>query len=86
MAEFNRLVDIQQNIASRLAREVQMDDTIELLSIVQGIKPDSSGRIQKEIVIFEATQSGMLEEDVLRLLDNLVKNGTLQERENYLIL
>ena len=85
MADFNRLVDIQQNIASRLAREVQMDDTIELMTIIQGIKPDSSGRIQKELIIIEAIQSGMLEEDVLRLLDILVKNGTLQERDTYII-
>lgn len=85
MAEFNQLVDIQRNIASRLAREVQMDDTIELMSIIQGIKPDSSGRIQKELVIIEAIHSGMLEEDVLRLLDVLIKNGTLQEKDTYII-
>jgi len=84
MAEFNQLVDIQRNIASRLAKEVQMDDTIELMSIIQGIKPDSSGRIQKELVIIEATHSGMLEEQVLRLLDILIKNGTLQEKDTYI--
>lgn len=86
MPEFNRLVDIQRNIASRLEREVHMDDTIELLSIIQSIKPDKQGRIQKELIIIEATQAGMLEEDVIGLMNQLVAQRLIQEKDEYIIL
>jgi hypothetical protein len=73
-------------MASRLNREVEMDNTLSLLMIVQGLVPDKFGRVQKELVIIEAQQQGILEDDVLELIDVLVKNRTLKEEGDYLII
>lgn len=63
-----------------------MDDTLALLEIVQGLVPDKFGRVQKELVIFEAVQNGMSEPNVIRLIDQLVRDGTLKENGEYLTL
>lgn len=86
MADFDNLVNIQRNIASRISQEIQMDDTLALLEIVQGLVPDKFGRVQKELVIFEAVQNGMSEPNVIRLIDQLVRDGTLKENGEYLTL
>lgn len=79
------VADIQKNMASRLAQDVQMDTTVEFIGLIQGMVTDKFGRIPKEAVIFEAIQSGMLESDVLDMIDKLVKNRTLKEKDNFLM-
>ncbi len=86
MADFNNLVNIQRNIASRLSSELQMDQTLELLTIIQGLVPDKFGRVQKELVLFEAVQGGMDEQTAERLVEQLVRDGTLKESGDYLTL
>lgn len=85
MDDFNSLVDIQRNIAQRLSREVQIDRTIDLLSIIQEIVPDKSGRIQKEAVILEAQNRGISEEDCERLLVELVRNRYIRIEDSHII-
>lgn len=86
MVEFTNLMDIQKNIASRLASEVQMDNSLQLMEIIQGITPDKFGRVQREVVLVEAVASGMLESEVMRLLDSMIQSGMLKERDGYLTM
>jgi len=86
MADFESLNQIQRNMASRLNRESEMDDTLSLLMIIQSLVPDKFGRVQKELVIIEAIQQGLSETAVLQLIDTLVRNRTLKEEGNYLLI
>lgn len=86
MADFNSLMDIQRNMASRLERDSRMDRSIELLGIIQGMVVDGSGRIPKEEVLFEATQRGMLRAEAEVLLHNLVRDKSISEQGSYIIM
>lgn len=86
MVNFDSLNQIQKNMASRLSREVQMDNTLNLLMIIQGLVPDKFGRVQRELVVIEAMQQGMSENEVDSLINDLLRNGTLKEQGDYLIL
>ncbi|MGM5479920.1 MAG: hypothetical protein ACQESC_00500 [Nanobdellota archaeon] len=86
MKEFNSLRDIQRNIANRLESDSKMDDSIQLLSIIQGMLVDGSGRISKEEIFFEATQQGMLRAQAEVLLRDLVRNRSVSEQKGYIIL
>lgn len=77
------ITEIQRNIANRLARESQLDRTIELMSVIQTLVPDPKGRISKESIIIEAGYANILESDVETLLKELVRNGSLREADGY---
>ena len=74
---------IQENMAKRLMRDRQMDRTVDLLSLIQGIVTDKFGRISKETILFEAQQAGFSQEETYDLLDKSIKNGTLKEDADY---
>ena len=86
MASFDSIIQIQKNIASRLSQEVKMDKTLSLMMIIQGLVPDRFGRVQKELVILEAIQQGMSEEEVFSIIHSMIKDGTVKEQGEYLIL
>lgn len=86
MADFDSINQIQKNMALRLSSEAKMDNTLSLLMVIQGLVPDKFGRVQKELVILEALQQGMGEAEVDDLIDELLRNGTLKEQGDYLIL
>lgn len=86
MSGFDNLFDIQKNMASRLAREVEMDRSVELLSMIQSLIPDRQGRYPMDAIVVEASYNGFSEEDVLRLLQGLKRDRTLKLTEGYVIL
>lgn len=76
-------MEIQRNIASRLASETQMDKTVEVLSTIQSLRPDREGKIAIEDVIIEASYKGLTENEVLGIIDQLTRNGTLRQKDGY---
>jgi hypothetical protein len=86
MTEFNQLLDIQRNMASRLSYEMHMNQTVDLLSLIQQLVTDKLGRVQKELVIVEAMHSGMSEQEVLDLIKELALQRMIVEQGEYLIL
>ena len=86
MVDFDNIIQIQKNMASRLSQEAQMDNTLSLLMIIQGLVPDKFGRVQKELVVLEAIQQGMPENDVEELITLMIRDRTLKEQGDYLIL
>jgi hypothetical protein len=86
MAEFNQLLDIQRNMASRLSAEMHMNQTVELLSLMQQLVTDKLGRVQKELVIVEGMHAGMSEQEILTLIKELVLQRMIVEQGEYLIL
>jgi hypothetical protein len=83
---FEDLHNIQKNMASRLAREVELDRSIELMSIIQSMIPDKTGKIPIDAVIVEASYSNFSEEDVVRILDTLKRNQSIKLTEGFVIL
>jgi hypothetical protein len=86
MADFDNINQIQRNMALRLSSEAKMDNTLSLLMIIQGLVPDKFGRVQRELVVLEATQQGLNENEVDHLIDELLRNRTLKEEGDYLFL
>lgn len=86
MTDFDNINQIQKNMALRLSSEAKMDNTLSLLMVIQGLVPDKFGRVQRELVVLEATQQGMPENEVDNLIDELIKNKTLKEQGDYLLL
>ncbi|MCA9477816.1 MAG: hypothetical protein KC535_01580 [Nanoarchaeota archaeon] len=74
---------IQRNIALRLARESQMDRTIDVMSIIQSLVPDSRGRISTEAILIEAQQHGMTESQVDNTLDELARTRMITLGDGY---
>jgi len=80
---FDDLFDIQRNMANRLAREVELDKSIELMSIIQSLIPDKSGKIPIDSIILEARYSNFSEEDVLKYLQILRRNSSIKLLEGF---
>ncbi|RME53025.1 hypothetical protein D6783_03115 [Candidatus Woesearchaeota archaeon] len=80
MTDFDELMRIQRLMASRIAQEVDTDNTIKLLSIIRDLSPTGK-KIPKESVILEARAQGMLDTEVLRLLDQLKRDDMITEPE-----
>lgn len=83
--DFNSITNIQQNMASRLQRDMAMDRSVDLLSVIQGLVTDKFGRVTKEAVIIEAQLVGISEAEALSLVKTLVANRTLKEQDEYLM-
>ncbi|MGE0793055.1 MAG: hypothetical protein AB7V77_02635 [Candidatus Woesearchaeota archaeon] len=80
---FDDLFDIQKNMANRLAREVELDRAIELMSIIQSLVPDKAGKIPIDAIIIEASYFNFSEEDVLNFLEILKRNNSLKLLEGF---
>ena len=85
MNQFGAINDIQQNMASRLQQDMDMDKTVDLLAIIQELVPDKFGRIPKEAIIIEALNRGMGEDEVTNLIRTLILNRTLKEENEFVI-
>lgn len=81
MADFDELMRLQRNMASRLHQENEMDRKVSLLSLIQGLNPDKRGRILTESIVVEARTEGFTESEVESLIDSLEEDGYLQRVE-----
>ncbi len=79
MTNFGSITDIQKNMAMRIQRDMNMDRTIDMLTIIQGMVTDKFGRIDKESIAIEAQFQGFTEEETEQVLKTLIRNGTLKE-------
>jgi hypothetical protein len=78
MADFDDLMKVQRNMASRLRQEDEMDRKVQLLSLIQTLNPDKKGRILTESIVVEARNEGFSEPEVEGLIDSLAEDGYLQ--------
>lgn len=86
MPDFDDIMRIQRQMLGRIARENEMDKKIELLQIIQSIRPQKDGRIQIETILLEAQYSGMVEGEVMDLLDELSKDNLIREEPGFIRL
>ena len=74
---------IQRNIALRLTRESAMDQTIDVMSIIQTLIPDKAGRISTEAILIEAQYKGLTESQVDATLLELNRQGMIALGDGY---
>ena len=79
--EFDELMRVQRNMATRLRSENEMDRKVSLLSIIQGLNPDKRGRILTEQIVVEARNQGFTDDEVDALLTDLESDGYLERVE-----
>ena len=83
MTDFNEILKIQRNIASRLHVEEQMDNKLKLFDLIRSF---NKKKVQTEQVILESRYSGFSESDTLALLEDLEKDGYLIQEEGYILI
>lgn len=86
MSDFDRIMDIQRNLANRVARESAMDNSLKLLEIIQSLVDARTGRVSKELIFIEATSSGMLQAEAEVLLRDLIRQRSVREDESDIVL
>ena len=79
--EFDELMRVQRNMATRLRAEDELDRKVKLLSVIQGLNPDKKGRILTEQIVVESREQGFDESEIDPLLDELESDGYLQRVE-----
>jgi hypothetical protein len=83
--DFEELLRIQRMMASRIADESETDSKIKLLDILRDMKSGKRG-VPKEQVFVEARLQGMMDTEVMRVLDSLKQDGLLAEKDGYVQL
>lgn len=79
MVDFDSIMDIQRNMANRVARESNMDNSFKLLEIIQSLVSARSGRVSKELIFIETKSLGMLQAESEVLLRELIRSGSVTE-------
>ena len=79
MAEFDDLIKLQNQIRQGLLREQNMDKTISILSLINELTADPKEMVQKELVMIEAENRGISEEEVSTIIENLKKDNIIFE-------
>ncbi|MCD6464511.1 hypothetical protein J7L02_03255 [Candidatus Woesearchaeota archaeon] len=84
--DFEKLLEIQRLMASRIVQEQEQDLKIKILTILGQLTTSKRKKIQKEAIIIEASLQGISEEDVLLILDKLKTEGIIKEKDGYVEL
>lgn len=77
--DFDKLMEYQNLLQQRLRTEQQIDKKIELLSIVNQLTMGPKNIVQKEQIMIEAVSRGFTEDEVDKLLDQLIKENIIYE-------
>lgn len=86
MSDFDSIMDIQRNMANRVARESAMDNSLKLLQIIQSLVDAKTGRVAKELIFIESISEGMLQAESEVLLRELIRNGSVSEEGSDIVL
>ncbi len=79
--EFGELLRIQRMMASRIIQETSVDNKIKLLDLINKLVSDRNRKVQKEVIIYEAQGEGFTEDEIIRLMDELIEDGLIAEPE-----
>ncbi len=77
--DFDKLVEYQNMLQKRLKKEEQQDKKIAVLSLINQLTTGPKNIVQKEQVILEAVSRGFTEDEVSRILEQLVKDNIIYE-------
>ena len=77
--DFDELLESQRMLQSRVVREQEMDETIDILAIINEMAPYPDQRLQKEAVFVEAANRGFSQGITQDVIDKLIKDRILFE-------
>lgn len=77
--DFEELLDSQRKLQSMVAREQEMTETIDILSIINEMSPYPDQRLQKEALFVEAESRGFSQALTEQVMQKLVKDRVLFE-------
>ena len=80
MSDFDELMRIQRMMASRLMQEADTDNQIRLLDIIRDVG-GAKKRVPVEKVLLEARMQGLTDSEVMRILEQLKRDGLLDDSE-----
>lgn len=80
-SSFDELLKVQRMMASKIIDESSMDLKINLLDLLRDLPTGKKGTISIEQIIVSAQMEGIMESDVLRVLDELKKDHMVSEPE-----
>lgn len=75
---FEDLLRHQRMMASKIIDETSMDSKIQLYNLITDMLKGKIKKVHINQIMFEAQQIGMLEEDVLRLMDELAHDSLIK--------
>ena len=81
MNNFDELMKIQQQMAGRIMQENETDRKLELMDIINSLTTVRRPKIQVELVIIEAQNHGMTEEQAITTIDELLDFGFITQPE-----
>lgn len=81
MEDFDELLRIQRQMASRVAQESDTDRKLQLMDVINGLVTDKNKKVQVAQVVIEAGLEGIPEEECERLIDELLDLGFLSQPE-----
>ncbi len=79
MNNFNELMKIQNQIKQGLLREQQLDKEISVLSLINELTSGPKEMVQKELLIIEAVNKGISEEELNKEIEKLEKDNIIFE-------
>ena len=79
--DFDELLESQRMLQSRVAREQEMDETIDILAMVNEMAPYPDQKLQKEAVFIEAENRGISHDITQKVFDKLIRDRIIFEPE-----
>jgi uncharacterized membrane protein len=82
MDNFDELMNLQRQMASRIVQESDDDLKLKVMDIVNEFAGSGNKQVQVEQVIVEASIQGIQEDDTLNVLEDLIDIGFLTRPED----
>lgn len=76
--DFDDLLKIQRMMASKIMEESSVDSKIKLMDLLRELTGPKNKKLQTEEVLIEAQMRGFGENETLRLLEELLKDGFIK--------
>lgn len=81
MEDFEELMRVQRQMASRIVQESDTDRKLKMMDLINALVTDRNRKVQTEKVIIEAAAEGIPEQECLRLIDDLLDLGMITQPE-----
>jgi hypothetical protein len=81
--EFQELMRYQSMLSRQVVQEAKTDRKIKVLTIINQLSASGKKKLQTAAVLHEAEHQGMQEADIYDVLDELIKDRIVIEKDGY---
>ena len=79
--DIESIIKLQTDLSTRIINESRIDNKIKLLNITNQLRKKT---LLKEQLILIAGEEGMLEDQILEAIDDLLQDRMLEEKDGYI--